>query len=120
MAMKQAGGSVSLGIYSQHRGVNNTLTSPSKLWRHTWDAIQKLSMLIAIALAHKLVNLVLKWVTPPNMEKAFLIVEGVVWVLFALMYTYVCWETASAFVPWLQRRSNRKNAAIGRLKSKKR
>lgn len=71
-------------------------------WQNVWAAFQRLIALVLFAGAHGVVNRVLKWVTPPHMEKAFPFVEDVLWVFFVLVYANLCWEMVTIFIPWLK------------------
>jgi hypothetical protein len=52
---------------------------------------------------HFLLNKLLAFVMPAEMQKMKLLMEDILWICFALIYVYLAWETLAAFIPWLRR-----------------
>jgi len=83
--------------------LDNHFPPKDGFWQRVWSALQPLIALVIFAIAHWIVNHVLKWILPPNLEWAFPFVEDVFYVFFFLVYVYLGWEMVTVFIPWLRR-----------------
>jgi hypothetical protein len=73
-------------------------------WQKVWSAIQRAIALIVFKGVHLLLDYVLNWNTPPDMVPIARFMDDALWIVFNLVYVYLCWEMLAVFIPWLRRK----------------
>lgn len=84
---------------------NENVSEDALFWRHVWSAVQRIVAFLILAGLHKLIDYVLRWVTPANFAGAVVYLEDVVFVAFGMVYIYLIWDVVTVFIPALRRKS---------------
>jgi hypothetical protein len=75
--------------------------SNAEFWARVWAALQRVIALALFVLAHWGLSLLFRLAAPPNLKRAFLLGEDILFVMFMIVYLYLAWGMIAAFMPGL-------------------
>jgi len=71
-------------------------------WLRVGDGLQRIVALAIFGVVHYALNMLVRLIVPSNIKGAALLLEDVFFVMFALVYGYILWDMAAAFMPFLK------------------
>jgi hypothetical protein len=80
-------------------------TDAKTLWIRVLVAANKLLAIGVAILMHKVLDVAAAWVAPAGWEKAILLLRGIFFAAFSIVYVHFVWEMLTTFVPSMGSRS---------------